>query len=125
MRRSFLAFVSFSAGDSVEDLITNAQKLVRGVGQAGCGLEAQLEIAYRFLVQPDPWASVQVDDASRAQFVGIDETVFAQRKAFLRPDSLVAVVRRPPRGPAASLRARCGWQRAGSREWSRVEHQRR
>ncbi len=84
-------FLNFTGGD-VEALVTDTQTLVRGVGQNGCGLEAQLETAYRFLVQPDPWQSVSLDSANQAQLDGIDDTVLAQRKAFLRPDSLVAVV---------------------------------
>ena len=35
-------------------------ELVKGVGQDGCGLEAQLESVYRFLVQPDPWTEIAV-----------------------------------------------------------------
>ena len=63
-----------------------------GIGESGCGLEAQLESAYRFLSQPDPWASVKLDQANQAAYVGVDDTLLAQRKAFLRPDSLVVVV---------------------------------
>ncbi|AKV03485.1 hypothetical protein AKJ09_10148 [Labilithrix luteola] len=67
------------------------QKLVVGVAQNGCGLEAQLESVYRFLIQPDPWESVTVAGGS-AVLNGIDTTVLAQRRDFLRPDSLVAIV---------------------------------
>ncbi len=67
--------------------------LVVGVQENGCGLEAQLESWYRFLVQPDPYQSIQVDTSSSlAQLVGVDETLLAQRKDFLRPDSLLAVI---------------------------------
>jgi hypothetical protein len=85
-------FLSYGGGSDVEALVTNTQALVKGVGQNGCGLEAQLESAYRFLVQPDPWGSVQLDAFNQAAMQGVDDTVLAQRKAFLRPDSLVAVV---------------------------------
>ncbi len=87
-------FLSYGAGGStdIDAFVADAASLVGGVGENGCGLEAQLESAYRFLVQPDPWASVMVDPANQAQYVGTDETVLAQRKAFLRPDSLVVVV---------------------------------
>lgn len=67
------------------------KKLVVGVGQNGCGLEAQLESIYRFLVQPDPWERVVVNNG-RAAYEGIDATLLRQRADFLRPDSLVAVV---------------------------------
>lgn len=67
---------------------------VVGVGQRGCGLEAQLEVAYRFLSQPDPWPEIALRD-ERAAYPPdgvVDEELLAQRAAFLRPDSLVAVV---------------------------------
>lgn len=80
-------------GGSVDDLVSRTEALVRGTGERGCGLEAQLESMYRFLVQPDPWMSVTVDGTNRATFgTGIDAEVLAQRKAFLRPDSALVVV---------------------------------
>lgn len=87
-------FLSYGAGGStdIDAFVADAASLVNGVGEAGCGLEAQLESAYRFLVQPDPWASIKVDANNQAQYVGTDDTLLAQRKAFLRPDSLVVVV---------------------------------
>lgn len=66
--------------------------LVVGVGQNGCGFEAQLESVYRFLVQPDPSTGTEiVGDVARAK-PEVDEVLLRQRAAFLRPDSLVAVV---------------------------------
>lgn len=71
----------------------NAQQLVRGVGQSGCGLEAQMESMYRFLVQPDPWEVVTIDNFAQAdQGDAQDAQVLADRKAFLRPDSLLVVL---------------------------------
>ena len=60
-------FLSYGAGApaSVDTLIADAETLVNGVGESGCGLEAQLESAYRFLVQPDPWQSVTLDATQR------------------------------------------------------------
>ncbi len=75
----------------IDALVSATQSLVRGVGQSGCGFEAQLESAYRFLVQPDPWAHVIVN-GDIADYQGIDDDLLAQRKAFLRPDSLVVVL---------------------------------
>lgn len=69
--------------------------LIVGVGQSGCGLEAQLESVYRFLVQPDPWTAIEKDDAGRATYGPtnqVDVELLRQRAAFLRPDSLVAVI---------------------------------
>ena len=68
------------------------QKLVVGVEQTGCGLEAQLESIYRFLVQPDPWVKVIKDGNNQADFDGVDTELLKQRADFLRPDSLVAVI---------------------------------
>jgi hypothetical protein len=73
-------------------LVTLFQDLVNGVGQYGCGIEAQMESWYRFLVQPDPYASIQVGSDNRAQLVGVDPVILQQRHDFLRPDSLVGVI---------------------------------
>jgi len=76
-------------------LTTAFQKLVTGVDQTGCGLEAQLESFYRFLIQPDPWVKVKLDGANQADLGGpteVDTEILQQRADFLRPDSLVAVI---------------------------------
>ena len=70
---------------------------IGAAGDDGCGYEAPLETLYRFLVDPAPPASVQVGNCPGggtgcSERVGIDETVLAQRKAFLRPDSVVAIL---------------------------------
>ena len=62
------------ADDAV--FVSDMTALIQGVGQGGCGFEQSLESWYRFLVDPDVK----------------DPTILQQRKAFLRPDSLVAVV---------------------------------
>ncbi len=81
-----------SAG-GVDALVADTEAVVRGVGQSGCGLEAPLEASYRFLVQPDPWERVVVDaGTNRARYEGVDAVLLGQRKAFLRPDSLVIVL---------------------------------
>jgi hypothetical protein len=72
--------------------------LVSGVGAFGCGIESQMESWYRFLIQPDPYATLGLDTAKMvsgqptAQWVGVDSTIIQERHDFLRPDSLVAVV---------------------------------
>ena len=73
-------------------LIQDFQSVVTGVGQNGCGLEAQLESWYHFLVAPDPWASITIDGSNVAHYTGVDGTVLKQRHDFLRPDSLVGVI---------------------------------
>jgi hypothetical protein len=73
-------------------LITDFTGLIQGVGNYGCGIESQLESWYRFLVQPDPYASLVLDTNKFAQWNGVDTTILQQRAAFLRPDSLVAII---------------------------------
>jgi hypothetical protein len=68
------------------------QSLVVGVHAFGCGIESQLESWYRFLIQPDPYASLTTNTSGEAQWVGVDTTILQQRSDFLRPDSLVAVI---------------------------------
>jgi len=88
-----------NAGKNVpNDAVTSATTLVGdfttavlGVHEHGCGFEAQNEAWYRFLVQPDPFASINTSGATRA-VSGIDETILKQRADFLRPDSLLAVI---------------------------------
>ncbi|MGH7269126.1 MAG: hypothetical protein ACREJ3_01745, partial [Polyangiaceae bacterium] len=65
--------------------------LVNGVHQFGCGIESQLESWYRFLIQPDPYDSIAVNNGI-ASWVGVDKTIIQQRHDFLRPDSLVAII---------------------------------
>jgi hypothetical protein len=71
---------------------------VIAAGESGCGYEAPLESWYRFLVDPAPPLDI-VRDGNIAKpatdengDVVIDEVVLAQRAAFLRPDSVVAIV---------------------------------
>jgi hypothetical protein len=73
-------------------LVSDFTDMVAGVQQFGCGIESQLESWYRFLVQPDPYATLGLDSKNRAQWVGVDTTILQQRKDFLRPDSLVAII---------------------------------
>jgi hypothetical protein len=73
-------------------------EVVGGAGQSGCGIESQLESWYRFLIQPDPYASLELGTCEGtgctpdANWVGVDATIIQQRHDFLRPDSIVAVV---------------------------------
>lgn len=68
--------------------------LVTATGESGCGYEASLEAWYRFLVEPDPPRGLAVNAEGRLVPDGpeVDEELLAQRRAFLRPDSLVAIV---------------------------------
>ena len=78
---------------------TKFTNMVRSSGEHGCGYEASLEAWYRFLIDPEPPAGIVVGADGRAGPATdpnglplLDGTVLAQRAAFLRPDSLVAIV---------------------------------
>ena len=78
-------------------LVTNFSKMVSDVGQKGCGYEASLEAWYRFLIdtQPPMPNGVTNDGASTVVVYNSDpilNPVLAQRRLFLRDDSLVAIV---------------------------------
>jgi hypothetical protein len=66
--------------------------MIVGVGEFGCGFEAQLESWYRFLIQPDPYLAIERVDAYHVHLAGLDETILKQRHDFLRPDSMVGIV---------------------------------
>jgi hypothetical protein len=71
--------------DSLETMIVSA-------GEHGCGYEAPLEAIYRFLVDPAPPTSIELDSSKRSRRVGLDTELLQQRDHFLRPDSSVAVL---------------------------------
>ena len=73
------------------NLSATFRDLVVGVGQSGCGYEQSLEAVYRFLIDPEPFATYSFEGKS-VILEGVDETILQQRKDFLRPDSLVAIV---------------------------------
>jgi hypothetical protein len=76
---------------SAANLSANFAAMIEATGEHGCGFEASLESWYRFLIDPEPPATVsKVGNATVRQ--GIDSALLAQRAAFLRPDSLVAIV---------------------------------
>lgn len=64
---------------------------MKAVGESGCGYEAPLESWYRFLIDPEPPESIK-QSGGLSTSTGVDQTVLAQRAAFLRPDSAVAIV---------------------------------
>jgi hypothetical protein len=79
-------------GEAVQaDLIADIGLLVAGAGEVGCGLEAQLEGWYRFLVDPNPYLTIE-ESGGKAVPAGTDVDLLNQRKAFMRPDSLLAVI---------------------------------
>jgi hypothetical protein len=85
------AETSVGAPGMAGTLVGDFTSMILGVHEHGCGFEAQNEAWYRFLVQPDPFGSIQILN-NHANLVGVDTTILQQRKAFLRPDSLLAVI---------------------------------
>jgi hypothetical protein len=101
-------FLAWRAGETNLGMFNRSfQQMVRDVGENGCGWEASLESWYRFLVDPYPYqklvrvqcpgvASTALNCVQQATDVDnhivIDDTLMAQRAAFLRPDSLVAII---------------------------------
>jgi len=76
---------------------TDFSNLVKGSQEFGCGLEAQMEAWYRFLVQPDPYDSITLaadpnGGPQVATLNGVDAELLKQRADFLRPDSLLAII---------------------------------
>jgi hypothetical protein len=99
-------FLAWQPGVDAEAFSADVQRMVAAVGETGCGFEASLESWYRFLIDPAPYASLErikcrdtdpgtncvrptLDAEGR---VVVDGELLAQRAAFLRPDSLVAIV---------------------------------
>lgn len=83
----------------LQTLISNFEAQVDAVGERGCGFEAPLEAAYRFLIEPKPYEGIErvpcSEDSEQllcAREVGIDQALLDQRAAFLRPDSVVVVM---------------------------------
>jgi hypothetical protein len=72
-------------------LVGSLRDMVKGVGQSGCGFEAQLESVYRFLADPEPYENISVQDDT-VVVEGVDRTVLAQRRDFLRANSLLAIL---------------------------------
>jgi len=64
---------------------------VTAAGESGCGYEAQLESWYRFLIDPEP-VDAMANNGQVSVRGPVNQTVLAQRAAFLRPDSLLAIV---------------------------------
>lgn len=83
-------------------LQTEVSCIIDSVGESGCGFEETLEAMYRFLIDPAPYLDASVscrkgvsgDQCGDNEFTvsGIDLELLGQRKAFLRPDSLLAVI---------------------------------
>lgn len=88
--------------DGATSLQTATSCVVGGVKDDGCGYEETWEATYHFLADPAPYGKAEVkctfgvsgDACGNNKIVvdGLDSDIIAQRKAFLRPDSLLAVI---------------------------------
>ncbi|MBN1611903.1 MAG: hypothetical protein JW940_35055 [Polyangiaceae bacterium] len=117
----FLNWDNRSAGDprkatppgisDIGTLTRDFTALITAVGEEGCGYEASLEAWYRFLIDPDPPAAVSFDPNSNmtVRSAEADATILAQRKAFLRPDSLVAIIMLTDENDCSIMDANYGW----------------
>jgi hypothetical protein len=76
----------------LQSTIDKLGKMVKGVGQIGCGYESQLESWYRFLVDPEPYGTITLDQNKNVVVKDIDHQLLDERAAFLRPDSMVAIL---------------------------------
>ncbi len=99
-------FSSWTKDSDHDQFIGELRGLVTHAGERGCAWEAPLEAWLRFLVDPYPHTKIvrqpcsASDDAQRC--VGpetnaageqlIDTTLLEQRRRFLRPDSLLAII---------------------------------
>jgi hypothetical protein len=98
--------LKWKTGESFDDFRGALHRMVLATGQLGCGYEQSLEAWYRFLVDPAPYASLERvrcrPESATTDCMGpavdasgqvlLDQTVLAQRAAFLRPDSLLMIV---------------------------------
>ena len=75
----------------IPGIVPTLKDLVVGTGQVGCGYEAQLEAWYRFLVDPEPYKDITLQNG-KAIPTGTDTTLLQQRADFLRPSSLLAII---------------------------------
>ncbi len=102
-------------GQDLNQLLADFQSHVVGAGERGCGYEASLEAWYRFLVDPTPPKNIVktadgVNDPERANgLVVVDDVLLAQRNAFLRSDSLVAIIMLSDENDCSILDLGNGW----------------
>ncbi|HET7543033.1 MAG TPA: hypothetical protein VFK05_24335 [Polyangiaceae bacterium] len=110
----FLAFDA-SGTNGVSDqsqLTSQLSDMIISAGQTGCGFEATLESMYRFLIDPSPPQDVTAIKPGNVTFTapqGRNDVLLAQREAFLRPDSSVAIVILSDENDCSIIDAGAGW----------------
>jgi hypothetical protein len=92
---------TFKGIAGVTAMQTATSCVIASVGEGGCGYEETLESMYHFLVEPSPYLTANAkctfgspSDAcgGNIELSGVDTELLAQRKAFLRPDSVLQIV---------------------------------
>jgi hypothetical protein len=95
--------------------------IVQSAKEDGCGYEAQLESVYHFLIDPAPYLTADVVPACTKSAAGdscgtgkitpsgLDQTLLDERRAFLRPDSLLAVIMLTDENDGSILPAGLDW----------------
>jgi hypothetical protein len=111
--------LTWTFGTNTTELATAAACVVASANEQGCGYEAPWEALYHFLVDPAPYAKAEVKcsfgtsgDAcgnNKIMVEGIDEEILAQRKAFLRQDSMLAIVMLSDENDASLKPAGLNW----------------
>ena len=96
--KGFLAWgapnlTTFPTNADLASATTAFKDMVVATGQIGCGFESQLESWFRFLIDPvPPQYPIAAPDGSLTHRTGVDDSLLAQRAAFLRPNSLLLIV---------------------------------
>lgn len=91
-------FLAWDPDQAQAEFELEVATMTESVGENGSGFEAPLEAWYRFLVDPAPAAGFVYtpcpDDPSIECVAeqGIDAELLEQRRAFLRPDSVLVVI---------------------------------
>lgn len=103
-----LVWAPASDADDPAAFVQGLAEQVKAAGDDGCGYEASLESWYRFLVDPEP--PLVVSSAGGLTVTeGVDELLLAQRKDFLRPDSLLLVILLSDENDCSIADAGLGW----------------
>lgn len=91
-------FLAWDPDQAQAEFERDVATMTESVGERGSGFEAPLEAWYRFLVEPAPYqgfAYSPCPDDPGVECVaeqGIDAELLDQRRAFLRPDSVVVII---------------------------------
>ncbi|MEO6601477.1 MAG: vWA domain-containing protein, partial [Polyangiaceae bacterium] len=108
-----LGFLSFDAAgltgaSDTAQISLDLAATINAAGEDGCGYEAPLEAMYRFLVDPDPPVSVDLQQQQSTPS-GINDALLTQRSAFLRPDSSVAILFLSDENDCSIMDTGLGW----------------